>query len=70
MKKCEDRRCIFVKVRGETRRVFVSDLKAIIMRKKPTGRPPVPSFTPPIPFPSDESDISLSQEPIVRGITV
>jgi hypothetical protein len=44
MKKGEERRCIFVKVRGETRRVYVSDLKAIIMRKKPSRRPPVPSF--------------------------
>lgn len=44
MSKQDSRRVILVKVKGGVRRVFVDDLKAIIMRKKPTNRPRVPPF--------------------------
>ena len=44
MTKQEPRKFIFAKVRGSVRKVFVDDLKSIIMRKKPTNRPKVPAF--------------------------
>lgn len=44
MTKQEAKRFILVVVRSRSHKVFVSDLKAIIMRKKETNRPKVPDF--------------------------
>jgi hypothetical protein len=38
------KRFVLVKVRSKLRKVYVADLKAIIMRKKPNQRPNVPAF--------------------------
>lgn len=44
MTKHEQRKFILVRARGSVRKVFVDDLKAIIVRKKFISRPRVPTF--------------------------
>jgi hypothetical protein len=44
MAKQEMKRFVLVNVKSKIRKVFVTDLKAIIMRRKPANRPKVPAF--------------------------
>ena len=44
MTKHETKKFVLVKVRSKLHKVYISDLKAIIMRRKPTNRPRVPAF--------------------------
>ena len=44
MAKQETKKFVLVKVRSKLHKVYISDLRAIIMRKKPTNRPRVPAF--------------------------
>lgn len=44
MTKQEVKKFVLVNVRSIIRKVYVSDLKAIIMRKKQSDRPRVPAF--------------------------
>lgn len=44
MTKQEVKKYLLVRVKSKLHKVYVNDLKAIIMRKKPLNRPRVPPF--------------------------
>ena len=44
MGKAGSKKYLIVKARSRIRKVYVSDLKAVIMRPRPIHRPPVPPF--------------------------